>query len=91
MLLILVLVYTVASILWYLTLNSQVLLSQAVLHVAYANGIEGRERFLHKMKPLSQMQTHSYKDVLSKNNSNKKLRIEISAWSLVSSIGSLCV
>ena len=70
---------TVASIPLYLTLNSQVLLPQAVLHVAYANGIEGRERFLHKVKPLSQMQTHRYKDVLSKNNSNKKVRIEISA------------
>ena len=41
--LILVLV-TVASIPWYLTLNSQVLLPQAVLHVAYANRIEEKQR-----------------------------------------------
>ena len=29
---------------WYLTLNSQVLSPQAVLHVAYANGIEEKQR-----------------------------------------------
>ena len=59
---------TVASIPWYLTLNSQVLLSQVVLHVAYANGIEGRER------PLSQMQTQINAHKFQKRQSRVMIR-----------------
>ena len=52
------LILVLVSILWYLTLNSQVLLPQAVLHVTYSTGIEKkpeRDACLQKVKPLSQI------------------------------------
>ena len=66
---------------WYLTLNSQVLLPQAV-HVTYANGIEEKQREI-SAKQEAAVSNHfklkRHKDVLPRNKRHKKGRIEISA------------